>query len=206
MKPVKTEMFDWGAKFKFDDGSYCVKLYDGEERWYDADDDLHRVNDKPAFIGADGTKEWWVNDKRHRDNDQPAIIQPDGPKEWWVNDKRHRDNDQPAIMWADGMKEWWVDNELHRDNDQPACIGANGTMEWWTNSKRHRGNGQPAIIYADGEKQWWVSGKHIRTENPEHKWSLSRQKLRKRASFTLFQMVIIVLKAKGMNIGITKKG
>ena len=45
----------------------------------------HRL-DGPAFIGADGTQEWWVNGQLHR-LDGPAVIGADGTQEWWVNGK-----------------------------------------------------------------------------------------------------------------------
>ena len=106
MRPVKTEVLEWGVKFTFDDRSYCERRYAGDEFWHNVNGKLHRDNDKPAFIDADGTKSWWVNGKRHRDNDQPAIIYADGTKEWWFNDKRHRDNGLPAIILANGTKEW----------------------------------------------------------------------------------------------------
>ena len=103
---IKTKILKFGIKFTFEDGSSCYKYYSGEEYWYNKLGKFHRGNDQPAYIGADGTMEWWVNGKRHRDNDQPAIIYADGTKEWWFNDKRHRDNGLPAIILANGTKEW----------------------------------------------------------------------------------------------------
>jgi len=38
----------------------------------------------------------------HRE-DGPAIEWADGSKEWWINEKLHRE-DGPAIEWADGTK------------------------------------------------------------------------------------------------------
>ena len=37
-------------------------------------------------IYADGTQEWWVDDKRHR-IDGPAIIHADGTQVWYVKDR-----------------------------------------------------------------------------------------------------------------------
>jgi hypothetical protein len=33
----------------------------GNIRYYNKDGQLHRENDKPAVIDADGTQEWWMN-------------------------------------------------------------------------------------------------------------------------------------------------
>ena len=35
---------------------------DGNQRWRDVNGQLHRL-DGPAIIRADGTQEWWVNNK-----------------------------------------------------------------------------------------------------------------------------------------------
>ena len=90
MKPVKTEIMEWGIMFTFADGSYCKKHYDGNEYWYNKENELHRGNDQPAVIGANGIKYWMVNGKHHRDNDQPAIIYADGSKSWYINGKSTR--------------------------------------------------------------------------------------------------------------------
>ena len=34
---------------------------DGTKRWYNADGQIHRENDKPAVIRTDGSKEWWID-------------------------------------------------------------------------------------------------------------------------------------------------
>ena len=41
--------------------------------------------DGPAVEWADGTKEWWVDDKLHR-LDGPAIENADGTKRWFIDD------------------------------------------------------------------------------------------------------------------------
>src|SRR6056300_372235 len=69
---------------------------------------LHR-EDGPAFEGASGDKEWWLNDKRHRE-DGPAVEWVIGYKAWWINGKRHRE-DGPAFEWSDGYKEWYLNGE-----------------------------------------------------------------------------------------------
>ena len=104
----------------------------GSAHWHNDNGDLHRT-DGPAYVGANGSKEWWINGKAHR-------------------------TDGPAVEWPDGHKEWWIDDKLHR-LDGPAIEGTNGGhKEWWVNGKVHRLDG-PAIINADGDKQWWVDDK-----------------------------------------------
>ena len=84
----------------------------GNMYWY-RDGELHRDDDKPAAIYANGYKAWYKNNKLHRDNDKPAAIHSDGTKEWWVNGKRHRDNDQPAVIYASGARSWYKHGEYY---------------------------------------------------------------------------------------------
>ena len=58
---------------------------------------------------ANGTKEWWLNDRLHRE-DGPAVEYANGNKEWYLNDKLHRE-DGPAIELANGNKVWYLDDE-----------------------------------------------------------------------------------------------
>jgi hypothetical protein len=62
-------------------------LSDGTKIWKNKEDELHRLNDKPAVEYPDGEKEWYINDERHRDNDKPAVERPNGKKEWYINGK-----------------------------------------------------------------------------------------------------------------------
>ena len=55
-----------------------------------------------------------VNGELHRDNDLPAMIKANGAKWWFKDNKLHRDNDQPAVIDADGTKYWWVDGKFIR--------------------------------------------------------------------------------------------
>ena len=41
----------------------------------------------PAYIGRDGYKEYWVDDKYHR-LDGPAVIYSDGKELYFINNKR----------------------------------------------------------------------------------------------------------------------
>jgi len=58
---------------------------DGDQRWFNKAGHLHRENDLPAIVRADGSKAWAKNDKLHRDNDLPAVIYADGGKVWFKN-------------------------------------------------------------------------------------------------------------------------
>ena len=62
-------------------------------------------------IGADGTRQWWLNDQRHR-SDGPAIEDASGAKQWFWNDRIHRE-DGPAIIFADGTKQWWLNDKRY---------------------------------------------------------------------------------------------
>ncbi len=125
---------------------------------------LHRNNDLPAVIRANGTQEWRQHGVRHRDNDLPATIYVDGSREWRRYGKIHRDNDLPAVIYADGRQCWYYHGELHRDNDLPAIICTNGTRKWYQHGKRHRDNNLPAVIYTSGTQEWYQYGKFIRKQ------------------------------------------
>ena len=75
--------------------------------YYNDNGEYHR-EDGPAYIGSDGSQEWWLNGERHRE-DGPAIIYQDGTQEWYLNDKLHRE-DGPAYIGSDGSQEWWLDD------------------------------------------------------------------------------------------------
>ena len=59
----------------------------GSAHWHNDNGDLHRT-DGPAYVGANGSKEWWINGKAHR-TDGPAVEWPDGHKEWWIDGKQY---------------------------------------------------------------------------------------------------------------------
>ncbi len=107
----------------------------GNRRYYlpsKGPDYLHRL-DGPAIESADGSKEWYINNKRHR-LDGPAMTNPDGAKSWWINGKRHRLNG-PAIIHSDGSEIWFVDDKAHR-LDGPAFEDCDGYKGWWINGKK----------------------------------------------------------------------
>jgi hypothetical protein len=105
-------------------------------------------------MDRDGNQSWhFSNFKQHRDNDLPAYLGKDGSKEWWKYGLRHRANGLPAVEGAAGTREWWVEGKLHRE-DGPAVERMDGTKEWWVNGKRHREDG-PAIERPDGNNEWF---------------------------------------------------
>jgi len=92
------------------------KLYieNGDLVWRNNKGECHRdPKDGPAYIVANGRKEYWFNGELHRDaKDGPAIICADGRKQYWFNDQRHRDpKDGPAVILANGTKEYWFNGE-----------------------------------------------------------------------------------------------
>jgi hypothetical protein len=138
----------------------------GTTSWYNEKGQRHREGE-PAIEGANGNKEWWINDQRHRE-DGPAVEWADGDKEWWLNGQRHRE-DGPAIEWANGTKSWWINGQYYREGG-PAIEGANGTKIWYLNGQRHREDG-PAVKWADGSKEWWLNGVRHREDGPAVKWA-----------------------------------
>jgi len=51
---------------------YTVKIKNKKENWF-LKGKLHRGNDKPASIWADGSKRWYINGNLHREDNKPAI-------------------------------------------------------------------------------------------------------------------------------------
>ena len=96
----------------FDELKYRIIRNDKGVVYYNSNNELHRDNDLPAVIWADGAQQWWVSGVSHRDNDLPAYIGADGSQAWWVNGVRHRDNDLPAYIGADGSQEWYVNGRF----------------------------------------------------------------------------------------------
>ncbi len=74
------------------------------QAWYDEQRRLHR-DDGPAYVAADGSREWWCHGQRHRDGG-PAIETADGARAWYQRDELHRD-DGPALEDADDRRQWF---------------------------------------------------------------------------------------------------
>ena len=121
-------------KFKIHYHSGRVIDNEGNQYWYFSNFKQHRDNDLPAYVGANGTKEWWTYAKRDRKNGEPAVITSLGDREWWVDDQRHRDFG-PAVEKFDGTKEWWQHGKLHRE-DGPAIEHPDGKKEYFRNGER----------------------------------------------------------------------
>jgi len=68
-----------------------------------------------------GVRAWYKDGKLHRDDDLPALIYADGRQYWYKDGKLHRDG-LPAVIYAGGHQEWWKDGNPHRDGDFPAVI------------------------------------------------------------------------------------
>lgn len=136
-----------------------INKADGSNRWYDEEGQLHRDNDKPAFIDVWGTQMWYQHGEIHRENG-PAVIRSDGLEEWYKNGVKHRDNDLPAIIETNGTKEWCKNGKLHRENDKPAIIHADGSKYWYKNGKLYREDG-PVIVKADGTQYWLIDNEML---------------------------------------------
>jgi len=80
-------------------------------------DFLKRLFNLPE-VDENGTKRWYNKNRQlHRDDDKPSVIYADGRKEWWKNGQLHRDGDKPAIIFANGEEEYYnngVQYEPHR--------------------------------------------------------------------------------------------
>lgn len=144
--------------------------------------DVHRANNQPAAVYANGTRMWIRRNEIHRDDDLPAIITPT-MQSWYRFNRLHRDRDRPAVMRDDGDREWFVDGMRHREGDQPAAFcnrgryrmwyqhgqlhrdGDRASIEsddvgsmWYRAGRKHRDNDQPAIVRLDGERAWFTNG------------------------------------------------
>ena len=109
---------------------------EGNQRWYDADYNLHRDNDLPAVVDSNGDQFWWQHGQLHRDDGQPAFVEANGDQFWYQHGQCHRDGDRPAIVRADGDQFWYQHGQRHRDGGRPAVVWGNGFMEWWVDSKK----------------------------------------------------------------------
>lgn len=97
-------------------------IENGTKTWYDADGLLHRDNDLPANIEADGSMSWYKHGEKHRDGGLPAVIKADGSQYWYWNGLSHRGGDLPAIVLRDGYQAWYKGGQIHRGLDRPAMI------------------------------------------------------------------------------------
>jgi hypothetical protein len=61
------------------------------QTWYHQGE-LHRNNDKPAVIYANGDQEWYQHDNCHRDDDKPAVICINSSRCWFQNNIQYKHN------------------------------------------------------------------------------------------------------------------
>lgn len=138
---------------------------DGIMIWKNANGEIHRDGDLPAFIHPDGIKEWWQNGELEREGDKPAVEIRDGEiKEWYQNGKLGRAGGKPAsINEFTGKRKWYKDGELHRDGDLPATDHevdgeSRPPKAWYQNDELHRDGDKPALI-RESRQEWYQNGK-----------------------------------------------
>jgi len=103
---------------------------------------IRHKEDGPAFIRADGSKLWYINDKLHR-TDGPAIEFSYGTNMWYTNGMLHRE-DGPAAEYATGEKCWYINGNLLTEKQFNA-----------------RNTGNNKIIEIDGKKYKLVEVKEL---------------------------------------------
>ena len=69
------------------DGSYSETDEFGTTWYLNSDGQRHRDGGLPAIERADGTKEYYVNDRRHNAHG-PAVITARGAREYWLEGRR----------------------------------------------------------------------------------------------------------------------
>lgn len=81
------------------------------ELWHDQDGNLHRdINDLPAVIHSDNTREWWRNGERYREGGLPTVITGNGIKMWHNRQGCLHREMLPAVIGVGGA-EWWLNGE-----------------------------------------------------------------------------------------------
>ena len=63
----------------------------------DAEHQIHRDNDEPAIIGADGSRAWYHHGKLHREAG-PAFIDADGTQHFWLHGKFMEQKEPPLVV------------------------------------------------------------------------------------------------------------
>lgn len=128
---------------------------------------LHRDNDEPAMINADGTLVWLKNGLIHRDGDKPAVVNKRLQyATYYKQGKYHRDSGKPAMINHSAEEQYWVNGERHRDDGLPAVVRSDGHQEWHVRGRCHRDGGLAAVIYARGTRlEWWIDGQCVKCEN-----------------------------------------
>jgi hypothetical protein len=73
---------------------------------------------------------WYSHGKIHRDDDLPAIVFANGLHQWYKNGKLHRDGDKPAHIHHRGHIAYYKQGKLHREADFPAFLHPDGSCEF----------------------------------------------------------------------------
>lgn len=63
-----------------------------------------------VFVIEEESYFYFVDNLLHRENDLPAIIWADGSKIWAINGQIHRNKPLPSIYWSFGKKEYYWEN------------------------------------------------------------------------------------------------
>lgn len=130
-----------------------LTLYPGDVYYYTYHPDIiHRDNDLPALIRANGDQEWLQHGLLHRDNDLPALIKADGRKEYYQHDELHREGDLPAIIWTNGDQMWFQHDQYHRERNLPARIWVDGTKGYWVYNQQH------SLLTPANRNGWYLNG------------------------------------------------
>lgn len=93
---------------------------------------------------------WYSNGKIHRDDDLPAIIFANGLHQWYKNGKLHRDGDKPAHVYLCGHIAYFKEGKLHRNADFPAFLHPDGSSDFLCHGqlwKEHDSDGRVIQLY-----------------------------------------------------------
>lgn len=188
-KRIKTDMIEVIQYESGQQDKYTGETYHVPTTIHYCNGLIHRDNDLPAVVNANGTQKWFQYGKIHRDNDKPATIYQEYRNgsvyirySYQQNGKLHRENDQPAVFDTDDNYQWFWFGELHRLNDKPATMTKkfniwavyglihrnndnpavemkDGTLFWYERNKIHRGDDKPAVVFLNGSRMWYMEGK-----------------------------------------------
>lgn len=120
----------------------AIVLADGTREWW-------LLGKKYMVAWPWGKRSWYRDGKLHRDDDLPAVIEADGSQMWYQHGKLHRRGDRPAVVWANGSQHWWKRGMLHREDGQPAIVEVDGRRAWYRYGAPYRP--PPMLLLLDGE-------------------------------------------------------
>jgi len=92
----------------------------GDVCWYIPGTLIRHREGGPAYEGADGTKQWYLNGMIHRE-DGPAVEETNGNKCWYRNGKLHRE-DGPAWESVEGVKYWYFKGAKYTEEEWKAEV------------------------------------------------------------------------------------